>query len=330
MEDELPHRPDQAIALERQRPILMDASLLAAQPSSSLGFTLIELLVVVAVIAILASLLLPAMGRAKQKAEGIQCMNNHHQLTLAWMVYVHDNSDNVLASSESIVLDSSGKIITGIPTWMSGDLDFDPSNHSNWDIHQDIQQSPLWPYFGKATSLLKCLSDRSTVIPSDGPYAGRQVPRVRSLSMSYWFGGFGGFSINDPGLPGLLSPPWRIYKRIPDLQDPGPSMTALFWDQREDSINTGNFAIDMLGFPDHPERTEWNADLPGSYHGQAGGLSFADGHSEIRRWKDARTMPPIIRSGSITGIPGGYGILRQPRNQDILWLQEHGTRRAGP
>ena len=298
--------------------------------NSLVGFTLVELLVVVAIIAILAALLLPTLGKARQKAEGIQCLNNHRQLTLAWEVYTHDNSDNFLASSASVMLDSNGSIVPGTATWMDGDLDFDPGNRSNWDVQKDIQRSPLWPYFGKSVALLKCPADRSTVTPLDGPYAGRQVPRVRSMSMSYWFGGFGGFSIAEPGLPGLLSPPWRLYHRIPDLIDPGPSLTALFWDQREDSINTGNFAIDMLGFWDQPAKTEWNADLPGSYHGRAGGLSFADGHSEIRRWKDARTMPPLVRNGSITGIPGGYGILQQPNNQDIIWLQEHGTRKQAP
>lgn len=327
--DKVVRRPDNRVATARQPPILMGASFPSATGESLIGFTLIELLVVIAIIAILAALLLPTMGRAKQKAEGIQCMNNHHQLALAWILYTHDNNDRFVASSASILLDSSGNLIPGIPAWMDGDLDFDPRNHSNWDVQKDVLKSPLWPYFGKSTSLLKCPADRSTVTPLDGPYAGKSVPRVRSMSMSYWIGGFGGFDIIDPGLPGLLSPPWRLYRRMPDIIDPGTSMTTLFWDQREDSINTGNFATDMLGFLDQPQLTEWNADLPGSYHGQAGGLSFVDGHSEIRRWKDARTMPPLIRSGSITGIPGGYGVLPQPHNQDIIWLQERATRRLG-
>jgi prepilin-type processing-associated H-X9-DG protein len=114
----------------------------------------------------------------------------------------------------------------------------------------------------------------------------------------------------------------KWHKKEGDLVEPGPTMTALFWDQREDSINTGAFGIDMTGWPDAPNLTQWEQDLPGSYHGRAGGLSFADGHSEIRRWKDSRSMPPVVR-GNIQ-FPGA---VQQPNNRDIIWLQERATRR---
>jgi prepilin-type processing-associated H-X9-DG protein len=106
------------------------------------------------------------------------------------------------------------------------------------------------------------------------------------------------------------------------MANPGPTMTSLFWDQREDSINTGNFFIDMSGWPNSPTLTQWNQDLPGSYHGQAGGLSFADGHSEIRRWKDPRTSPPIEK-----GMNSFPGVVPSPNNPDIRWLQERATRK---
>jgi prepilin-type processing-associated H-X9-DG protein len=78
----------------------------------------------------------------------------------------------------------------------------------------------------------------------------------------------------------------------------------------------------MTGWPGAPNLTQWGADFPGYYHGRAGGLSFADGHSEIRRWKDARTMPPIKKDATLTS-----GANPQPNNRDILWLQERATRR---
>ena len=113
------------------------------------------------------------------------------------------------------------------------------------------------------------------------------------------------------------------------LGGPGPSRTALFWDQREDSINAGNFGIDMTGWPDEPARMQWNGDLPASYHGQAGGLSFADGHSEIKRWKDPRTMPPIRQGVTWTaGSPNNPASpLPSPGNPDLRRLQEHATRK---
>ena len=141
--------------------------------------------------------------------------------------------------------------------------------------------------------------------------------------MALWLGGFWGAMPTEFG-QGLASPPWRMYRRLDDLRDPGPTLTALFWDQREDSINWGNFAIDMSGFPDHPEQARFVQDMPGSYHHRAGGLSFADGHSEIRRWRDDRTMPPLRKDSNWIA---GVNVLRSPNNRDIFWLQERATRR---
>ncbi len=279
------------------------------------GFTLIELLVVIAIIVLLAGLLLPTLGRARQKAQGIQCLNHHRQLTLAWLNYAFDHQSRLPAASPG-----SDTHPEWIPTWMTGWLDFRPDNPSNWDVTRDIHASPLWPYCGQSAGIFRCPADLSRVTPGDGPYQGRSVPRVRSMSMSLWFGGFGG---RLRLMPGGSSPPWRLYRNLDDLVDPGPAMTALFWDQREDTINYGNFLIDMTGWPDAWDQTRWAVDLPGSYHGQAGGLSFADGHSEIRRWVDSRTTPPIRRGLDWTDDPIP---LEQPRNRDIRWLQERATR----
>jgi prepilin-type N-terminal cleavage/methylation domain-containing protein len=277
------------------------------------AFTLVELLVVTAIIATLASLLLPVLGKAKQKAQGIWCMNNHRQLSLAWLMYAHDHEDHFLFAS---ALANRNWWETA---WMGGYMDFDPANLSNWDVNYDIKRSALWPYCGKSAGIFKCPGDRSTVVPSNGPFRGRRVPRVRSMSMNVWFGGAGG-QLDE--LPGVRSPPWRLYLRLGDLIDPGPTMTALFWDQREDTMDAGNFFIDMSGWPRTPSLTQWDGDFPGYYHGRAGGLSFADGHSEIRRWKDARTMSPIG-----TNMTSYSGISRQPNNRDIIWMQERSTRR---
>jgi prepilin-type N-terminal cleavage/methylation domain-containing protein len=279
------------------------------------AFTLIELLVVVAIIAVLASMLLPAIQKANTKTRGIQCMNNLRQVGLASIMYTHDNNERLLFSSSD-----PDKPATMAATWMNGFMDFNPGNASNWDVETDIKASPLWPYCGNAASIFKCPADQSKIRPSTGPYQGTLVPRVRSISMCLWFGGFGGKL--DMTEEGLSSPPWRLYLRASDLVNPGPAQTCLLWDQREDSINYGNFAITMTGYPDHPELTQFSMDFPGSYHNQAGGLSFADGHSEIHRWLDPRTTPPITPNSTKLWVDS-----ISPNNKDIIWLQQRGTRR---
>src|SRR5215471_7788949 len=268
------------------------------------AFTLIELLVVIAIIAILAALLLPSLTTSKLKAQGIQCMSNHRQLALAWKMYAEDSHDNLpYASDEGPDPDKNQY------AWVHGLMDFNPNNRSNWDINVDLKYSPLWPYCGGSAGIWKCPGDRSFVTAF-----GVNRPRVRSMSMNFWFGGFGGVDY------GLSGGGWRLYFKMSDLIDPGPARTWLFLDMREDSIDIGNFATDMTGWPDSPSLTGFY-DLPGMYHNRACGFSFADGHSEIKRWLDDRTMPPLLDTADIPDI------FTTPNNPDVVWLQERATRR---
>src|SRR6266545_5304330 len=146
------------------------------------GFTLIDLLALIAIMAVLASLLLPALAKGGPSGQGLQCMNNLKQLAVAWRMYASDNNDRLVGAQRDIIG------LPNWPTWMTGGLDFSSGNTSNWDTNRDITLSPLWPYAGKQAGLLKCPADQSTVIPSSGPYIGQRVPRVRSVSMSQVFG----------------------------------------------------------------------------------------------------------------------------------------------
>jgi prepilin-type N-terminal cleavage/methylation domain-containing protein len=282
---------------------------------SNRAFTLVELLVVIAIIAVLAGLLLPAVAKAKTKAHGIQCMNHHRQLTLAWKMYNDDHHGQLLYASPSPYVGDRSK---DPYTWVLGLMDFNPSNPSNWDVEKDIKKSPLWPYCGNSAGIWKCPADRSTITPSTGPFRGRVMPRVRSMSMNLWVGGFGGedAGLSDGGV-------WKVFLKESEMTDPGPSRTFVLLDMREDSIDIGNFATDMRGWPDQPVETSFY-DFPGSYHNQAGGLSYADGHSEIRRWLDPRTTPPLVKGGLVPDV------ISSPHNRDVIWLQERSTRKIQP
>lgn len=262
------------------------------------AFTLIELLVVIAIIAILAGILLPALAKAKTKAQGIKCMNNHRQLLLAWRTYAEDCNDDLPF------------VKAGPWEWVGGWLDYDGNNRENWDVEANLTKSILWPYCGKSAGIFKCPSDTSFVT-----YRGQRLPRVRTMSMLNWVGGRGlGQEM------GWSGPGWRIYRKLSQMIDPGPANTFVFLDEREDGINDGMFVVDMTGYPNSEQSTVM-VDIPASYHNGSGSLSFADGHSEIKRWRDSRTKPPLI-PGRI--IPFGTP---SPKNPDIRWLQERATRK---
>jgi hypothetical protein len=135
------------------------------------------------------------------------------------------------------------------------------------------------------------------------------------MSMNVFLGGWG-------GTDGYWGPPfsdYHIYMKQTELVVPGPTKVFVFLDMREDSIDMGNFGTRMAGWPDQPDEYGFY-DLPGFYHHFACGFSFADGHSEMKRWIDGRTTPPLVQGGLTDDT------FESPGNPDVAWLQDKATR----
>ncbi len=291
-----------------------------AEPAKSVGrhsasaFTLIELLVVIAIIAILAALLLPALAKARTKAQGIMCLSNTKQLAVAWHLYSDDSNDRVANNYgmyETIQAINAGTFdnwVNNVMTWGAGSSVEDRSNTNNaW-----VAKGGLGWYTASAIGIYKCPADNYL---SPAQQAAGFPRRNRTLSMN---SNFGRFSMgDDPTAHGLNEFRPEFIQYLKQSQVPRPAKTWLFLDEHPDSINDGWYVT-------YPDSSGWQ-DMPGCFHNGACGFSFADGHSEIRKWLSDTSKYPAVNYYNYAG----YKPFDAAGKLDFAWyLERTGYMRA--